>query len=872
MPIVEHEQAERDRLRVLVDFAIMDTPAEAAFDDLAALAAHLCGAPMALVSLVDADRQWFKARHGLSVSQTPREQSFCAHALRGTGLLVVPDTRLDPRFVDNPLVTGEPHLRFYAGAPLVTSDGYVLGTLCVLGGEPRQLTELQGAHLKILAAQVVSQLELRRQARRLAFEVQARLTADAALREQQRMLDVILEHTDVLIYAKDLDGRFVLTNPALERITQVDGGLHGRTDHDLFPADVAGVYRNNDVRIVGSRERQVFSEDLVHPDGSTHTYRSTKFPLVDDAGLVIGIGGVSTDVTELVAARAAHQEAEQRWRALVEQSPIAVVVVEADTRIVYANPEAVALFGLSTAAEVEQRPAVDFVPGDAGLETVAMIDGILSSGVPLRDRWPVQRIDGTQVTVEFDASAVTYRGAPAVQFEFRDITSAAVAHAALTESERRFRAVFDDSPVAMALVDLHGRWVQVNAAFGRLTGIVPAQAVGRLALSLVHHDDHHLLLRYDHEGLGRDGSGQEEMRIVRCDGELRWVWVSTKPTPGPDGEVLILAVIQDVTARKTAERALLESEADLAAVAAIARCAHTGSDPRSVVVTTVRELAEACTVSMLEAVDADTLVVTASAGLDVVGVTLPLAATSVTSHVWRTGELVFLPDAAADPRVDHRLLSLDGSVSLLSHPVVIDGRVEAILNVTWRHRVPDSAARAVRSVQTIANETGAALQTSRLRDELEDFAATDPLTGAMNRRAWDTRLQALADGAVHGDLRLVIAVVDLDNFKSYNDTHGHGVGDLLLRDFAAATRAALRPGDVFARWGGEEFVIALPGTTLDQAARILDRIRAVVPAAQTCSIGYTEWDAVEPLARTIARADAALYQAKARGRDQLARA
>ena len=198
-----------------------------------------------------------------------------------------------------------------------------------------------------------------------------------------------------------------------------------------------------------------------------------------------------------------------------------------------------------------------------------------------------------------------------------------------------------------------------------------------------------------------------------------------------------------------------------------------------------------------------------------------------------------------DPRVDRALLALDASVSVLWQPVFVDGRVEALLNVSWRHRVAESA-RAVRSVRAIADEVGAVLHTTRLREELERFAATDPLTGSLNRRAWDLQLQAMVDGVAGTSAPHVIAVIDLDNFKAYNDANGHSAGDDFLRGFADASRAGLRAGDAFARWGGEEFIVALPNTTLDQADRVLERIRASVPSGQTCSIGYTAWDGAEP--------------------------
>jgi len=154
---------ERQRLEALKAFGILDTPPEPEFDEITALAAGICRAPIALISLVDGSRQWFKSRVGLDPGWTPRDVAFCAHALAGTDLLIVPDAAADPRFSDNPLVTGEPRIRFYAGAPLVTSAGDVLGTLCVLDRVPRALDEHQKLVLLLMARQVMARLHLRRE-------------------------------------------------------------------------------------------------------------------------------------------------------------------------------------------------------------------------------------------------------------------------------------------------------------------------------------------------------------------------------------------------------------------------------------------------------------------------------------------------------------------------------------------------------------------------------------------------------------------------------------------------------------------------------------------------------------------------------------
>lgn len=154
---------ERARLKALEDLKVLDTLEEIAYDDLVRLAAELCDAPIALISLIDQERQWFKARIGLQVRETPRQYAFCAHAIQDPGrVLVVDDATQDERFAANPLVTGDPGIRFYAGVPLVTPAGHALGTLCVIDREPRRIEAGKIETLQFLARQVVQKLEERR--------------------------------------------------------------------------------------------------------------------------------------------------------------------------------------------------------------------------------------------------------------------------------------------------------------------------------------------------------------------------------------------------------------------------------------------------------------------------------------------------------------------------------------------------------------------------------------------------------------------------------------------------------------------------------------------------------------------------------------
>src|SRR5947207_5687159 len=165
---------EKQRLKVLWQYEVLDTIPEEVFDDLTELAARICEAPIALITLVDEDRQWFKSKVGVTINETSRDISFCGHAITHPDLFIVPDATMDKRFAKNPLVTSDPKIRFYAGAPLITPDGHALGTLCVIDKVPRELRPDQKQALRVLARHVMTQLELRRHSRELAHARQER--------------------------------------------------------------------------------------------------------------------------------------------------------------------------------------------------------------------------------------------------------------------------------------------------------------------------------------------------------------------------------------------------------------------------------------------------------------------------------------------------------------------------------------------------------------------------------------------------------------------------------------------------------------------------------------------------------------------------
>lgn len=216
--------AELDRREALDSYQILDTPHEPAFDRIVRLAALLLDVPIALISLIDAERQWFKSRYGLDATETPRALAFCDHAIHGRDVMVVPDAEQDARFCDNPLVTGDPHIRFYAGAPLVTPDGFALGTICAIDRAPRQLSSRDAAILAALAEQVMHELEVRAALGELYKEVAEGRRATRTLQGEGARLEALLNATGNAAVTTDTDGQVSSLNRAAEAMFGFDPG------------------------------------------------------------------------------------------------------------------------------------------------------------------------------------------------------------------------------------------------------------------------------------------------------------------------------------------------------------------------------------------------------------------------------------------------------------------------------------------------------------------------------------------------------------------------------------------------------------------------------------------------------------------------
>jgi diguanylate cyclase (GGDEF)-like protein/PAS domain S-box-containing protein len=293
---------EQARLKELAQYQILDSPEEVEFDGLTALAAQILDVPVVLVTIIDGDRQWFKSHHGLALRETPRDVSFCGHVVADAQPLVVPDAFVDKRFADNPLVTGEPRVRFYAGMPLSTPDGYVLGTLCAIAHQPRELTPQQRLSLDALARQVTSLLELRRR------NIEMRSLARELFEEKEKGRITLGAITEAVLTTNS-KGMVQYMNPAAEKMTGwSQDEARGIPIERIMaaqpfsaPAGTLSSLGQELSRISTSAASGKKIALLVRRDGSECAIEYGAAPLPDRDGNTTGAVVISHDVGEILA-------------------------------------------------------------------------------------------------------------------------------------------------------------------------------------------------------------------------------------------------------------------------------------------------------------------------------------------------------------------------------------------------------------------------------------------------------------------------------------------------------------------------------------------------------------------------------------------
>lgn len=600
--------APADRLTVLDSYGILDTPPEQGFDDIVLLATQLCQTPVALVSLVAEDRQWFKAQIGFPHCQTDLSSSVCVHALAAPDLLVIPDLTQDPRTRANPLVTGDPFIRFYAGAPLRTPSGMTLGSLCVIDHTPRPagLTRPQAEGLQALARQVITQLELRRTVQR----------RDAVVEEQRRDLRArdVLRQTQTAIGVTDGDLETILdavVAGAMRAIPAAEGGVVELLDGDAleYRAVQGHLKAHRGLRVslydslagscALSNAPLLVTDALTLPQinralADQLKLRSAVFAPIERGGQVLGVlklqssqpaAFAATDLDQLgmfagvaiaglaeageVSARQATAASETRYKAIFESAiDYAIIVLDLQGQVTNWNVGAEKILGW-TAAEMCGKPAdVFFTPEDRAADIPAQeMHSALTAGRGIDERWHLRR-SGERFWANGEMMALRNEAGEAIGFVkiLRDRTEQRLAEERLKTSDERLQMALSASGV-VGLWDwivetdrLHG-----DAIFARLYGL----DVDRTAAGLTMEEYQEFVVEEDLAPLrARIGDVFEhgadfqiEYRLALPGEPLRWVECKGRMIHNAAGRPLRFSgTAIDITARKHAADQLRAAE------------------------------------------------------------------------------------------------------------------------------------------------------------------------------------------------------------------------------------------------------------------------------------------------------------------------
>lgn len=543
-PIPPDEAARLVALRAL---GVLDTPPEERFDRITRLAQQMFQVPIALVSLVDSNRQWFKSCIGLDVSETPRGVSFCSHAILQNDTLVIPDAKDDPRFADNPLVTGDPFIRFYAGRPLKSTDGHNLGTLCIIDRKPRQLTPGDLLSLKDLAALAENELNSIQLAEALAL-----------LRETEAQYRTLFDNTSDAVLLTAPDGTILSANPEACRI-------FGRTEEELRKGGRTSIIDVTDPRLRPALEERTrtgrFQGELtfVRVDGAKFPGELSSVLFKDKDGSV-KTSMIVRDISDRKRAEQALHESEERFRRFAEAAFEGIVISEAG-KILDVNPALVETFGYEP-NQIIGKPAWEIAAPESR-ERVQ--NSIASKNEKAYEAVGIKR-DGSAFPIEIRGRSIALGERTIRVTAIHDLTERKQAEA---ELERQYEeadharsethAILNATSEAIVLVSPEQRFLSVNRRFVDFFGVNPDQVLGRRFSEIqplverVFAEPTEFAARL--AGTSADTEHQFTEIVSQRWPEPRELQLYSTPVHGADGHYLgRLYVFRDVTREREVDR------------------------------------------------------------------------------------------------------------------------------------------------------------------------------------------------------------------------------------------------------------------------------------------------------------------------------
>jgi PAS domain S-box-containing protein len=528
------------RLARLAALAVMDTEPEPLFDHLTALAAQICGTPVALLGLLDEKRQWFKAAVGFGRSETPRAQTFCAHTLLADGLFEVRDARLDARFVEHPDVLARPGLRFYAGVPIRLDDGSHPGTLCVVDFQPRELSEAQREALTRLADAAAEALMMRERA-------QGR--ADVA--EAEQPFRVLADTTPLGIFRTDAAGHVIYTNANWQRIHGLSAraALGAGWTAALAPEDTASVL-DHWQRCVERRQPFEMRYRLRPPGAGVRQVWARARPLLAGDGSLRGFVGITEDVTDRISAERELRDSKALLDRTGRVAGIGGWSLDLQTEELVWSDQTCRIHDL----EPGHRPTLQEAIGYYKPEARGAIETAVQRGIQHGEPWslelPLVTARGREIWVLAQGQVDWQDGVPVrLVGAFQDVTEHHRAAVELEHSRQRLRALYESTPALMHSVDASGRVLSVSDRWLERLGYTRQQVIGRPMDDFMTPESSQQVREVYRPAMWRDGHvGDCPVQLICADGRLRDVLVSAVAEYTADGRPLrALALVDDIT-------------------------------------------------------------------------------------------------------------------------------------------------------------------------------------------------------------------------------------------------------------------------------------------------------------------------------------
>ncbi|MCW5315578.1 PAS domain S-box protein [Nostoc sp. KVJ3] len=523
---------ETQRLEVLNRYQILDTPPEDSFDEIAQLAANLCETPIALISLVDAKREWFKSKIGVTISEIPRSISFSSYTILQNQILIIPDALKDERFTTNPLVTSNNYFRFYAGVPLITSSGFALGSLCVIDFAPRSLTAKEQVILQQLARQIIRYLDLHLQKR---------------IDDSQIFFNLFL--------SKSPNPMWVYNQNNLKILDVNEAAIvhYGYSREEFLQMAMTDICHPKDAPIFRKYLEQQHSN--LHFSGQWQHWRKNgqiidveiAIDTIDYASYKARLVNIR-DITEHKRIEKNLEESEARFRVISEAIPVPLIISRlSDGLILYANSEFMQIFRFSS-EDFVNRKNLDLYHKSADLE--ALLEA-LNQHDDLQDyELKLKRADGTDFWAIASLQYLEFNREAAILTVFYDITNRKNVETKLQEQNELSQRIFESIPLMIALLDANGKLQWVNQEWENVLGwkFQDLQAIDILEVLYPHPEYRQYVINFIQSAQRTWGDFKTQ---VRNGDLLDTSWTNVKLSNGQ-----IIGIGQDITERKRTELAL----------------------------------------------------------------------------------------------------------------------------------------------------------------------------------------------------------------------------------------------------------------------------------------------------------------------------